>query len=441
MLSNVIDKVISITSPRALDLALKALPRPVFDWKKRAAFQYVVRYAYKHSEFYRKKFDELKINPRKIKVPSDLGNFYTTPSDIVEHAEEFLCRRPHIVFESSGTTGRNKRVYFTHDELGEIGALNALGFAMWGVKPEDRVVNAFDFCIWIPGMVAHKGLEKSQNFCMAAGKVDPIEVYKRIPVYKFNVIMGEPTWLIKLTEIAEANGSPHPLKFIITGAENMPEAARPWMEKTWHGAKVLMSYASVESGGAIGAEILPDCGGYHIDENGFFVEIANAGEDGYGEVVFTTLGRRTMPLIRYKNNDISKIIEDRCPCGIAYRRLARLQGRADEMVVASGGNLYPLMFEEILKDVKGITSDWQIVFYLRGIKEVLELNFELQSESVSKDAVQAKVFENMKSRYPDLWKNFSIKIFEIEFKYHPPHALRADKRKLLRLVDKRYSSK
>jgi len=272
---------------------------------------------------------------------------------------------------------------------------------------------------------------------MAAGKVDPIEVYKRIPVYNFNIIMGEPTWLIKLTEIAEKNGS-YPLKMIIGSAEAMPDAARPWMEKVWQGAQVRMVYGSVESAGTIAFEAFSVCDGYHIDETNFLVEIADPGEDGYGEVIFTTLGRMTMPHIRYRNRDISRIIEEKCICGLPYRRLAKIRGRVDELVVASGGNLYPLMFEEILKDVEGISSDWQIIFKLHGIKEIMEINLELQ-EGHSKKAIQEKVFSNMQSRYPDLWKNYGLGIFEIEFFYHAPHSLRADKRKLLRLVDKRHT--
>ena len=158
----------------------------------------------------------------------------------------------------------------------------------------------------------------------------------------------------------------------------MPDAARPWMSRVWQGATVRMVYASVESAGILAFEPFGGCEGYHIDENNFFVEIADPDKDGYGDVVFTTLSRRTMPLIRYKNRDVSKLVEEKCACGLAYRRLAKMRGRTDELVVASGGNLYPLMFEEILKDVEGITSDWQIVFRLRGIKEIMEFNLELR---------------------------------------------------------------
>ena len=435
MLTTLIDNAISSGSPRFLSRFYKSVPRPLIDWMSGSCFRYMVKYAYKNSSFYRKKFDSLKIDPNKVRKPSDLGDFYTTTKDVVEMSEEFLCRKPQLVFESSGTTGRNKRVYFTQDEFDFIGKLNAAGFYIWGFNKNDRIMNAFEFAIWIPGMITQRGIEKSGIFGIAAGKIEPMEAYRRIPIYNINIIIGEPTWLIKLTELAEKHGS-YPLKMIIGGAEAMPEAARPWMEKVWQGAKVKMVYASVESGGAIAFEYSDECGGYHINENDFLVEIADADKDGYGEVVFTTLSRSTMPLIRYRNRDISKIIEEKCPCGLPYKRLAAMRGRADEMVVASGGNLYPLMFEAIFKDISQITSDWQIVFRLHGIKEVMEFNLELK-EPGAENMVKEKVFSNMKSKYPDLWKNLSLAIFETDFVFHVPGTIRAA-RKIIRLVDKRY---
>jgi phenylacetate-CoA ligase len=147
-----------------------------------------------------------------------------------------------------------------------------------------------------------------------------------------------------------------------------------------------------------------------------------------------------MPIIRYRNRDISRLVSTPCACGMPYRRLERMRGRADELIVASGGNLYPLMFENILKDIEALTTDWQIVFKLRGIKEVMEFNLELR-EGCSKEETEKRIFENIKNRYPDLWKNFAIAIFQMEFIYHKPGCLRADKRKLLRMVDKRFAGR
>lgn len=430
--NGLINKILSKTSPLILSRLIRHVPRSVIDWKSSTAFNDTVRYAYRNSAFYKRKFDSLGIDPSKIKSPLDLGTFYTTPRDIIEHAEDFLCQKAQIVFESSGTTGRNKRIYFSQDELEAIGHFDAAGLFMGGLTKTDRCVNAFDFCIWIPGMITQKVLENAGVFCMAAGKIDPMEVYKRIPVYNFNIIFGEPTWLIKLTEIAQKQG-PYPLKLMIASAEPLPQKARAWMEKVWHPCRVRMGYANVESGGIIAFEMEDACGNYHINENDFLLETADVGEDGYGELVLTTLTRFTMPLIRYKNGDISRIIKEPCPCGLHFHRLAGIRGRADEMVIAAGGNLYPLMFEEIFNGISGITTDWQVVIKHNGIKEVMEFNLELEDYALEHD-LKEKIFSNIKAQYPDIWKNMSLGIFSVEFKFHPPLTLRTA-RKLIRLRD------
>ncbi|MCM8791068.1 MAG: AMP-binding protein [Candidatus Omnitrophica bacterium] len=434
MLARFFDDITLNFSPWFSAGLARKIPRSVYDWKRAELFRYTVRYAYRHSKFYRKKFDLLGIDPRKVKTPSDLGDFFTTPEDVISGAEDFLCRRPQIVFESSGTTGKNKRIYYSYDEIDRIGKYNAAGLALGGVTHDDRIVNAFDFCIWIPGLISHKGLEKGCFFELAAGKIDPAEVYKRIGVYNITVLMGEPTWLIKLTEIAEKKGS-YPLKFIIAGAEHMPEGARAWMEEVWKPARVRMVYGTVEAGGILGFEAFEECKAYHVDENNFYLEIADPDREGYGEIAYTTLGRTTMPLIRYKNRDISRLSDKICECGLPYRKLERLRGRSDEMVVASGGNLYPLMFEDVLKGVDCVTTDWQVVIKSRGMKEVMELNLEVRN-GCADETLRERVFSRIKSCYPDLWKNYSLGTFEIEFVRHPAGSLRAG-RKLLRLVDRR----
>lgn len=435
MLINLLDRIIADSKPGSLALMLKAAPRGVLDKKKELSFRATVRYAYKNSPFYKKKFDSLGIDPASIRRPEDLGDFFTTTQDIIDNAEQFLCRAPHVVFESSGTTGKNKRVYFTQDELTHIGKMNAAGMILGGITKDDRLVNAFDFAIWIPGMVTQRGLDHLGALHIIAGKVDPVEIYRRIPTYGINVVLGEPTWLIKLTELAR-NDKSYPMKMFIAGGEDMPEAAKPWMKKVWQGVDVRMVYASVESGGIMAFEPFGECGDYHINENDFYMEISNPGPDGYGEVVFTTLSRFTMPLIRYKNRDVSKIIDTPCSCGLPVRKLAKMRGRTDEMVITAAGNLYPLMFENIFKTIDGITLDWQVVFKLRGIKEVMEINLELKDTS-AKDDIKDKVLSRIKDLYPDIWKNLEIGIFDMDFVFRQAGDLRKS-RKLIRIIDKRY---
>jgi phenylacetate-CoA ligase len=397
-------------------------------------FRRTVRWAGTRSEFYKRAFRERGIDPHRVRTPADLGDFYTTPDDLSARPEEFICDRPAIVFESSGTSGKNKRVFYGREEWEQIGRTVAGGFRLMGIGPEDRVANAFDFSIWIPGMLCHYGLMAGGTFCQAFGKVDPSEVYHRLRDHRLNVVMGEPTWLIRLTEIAEREG-PVPLKVIMGGAEEMPVDAIAWMERVWSPAKVKMCYASVEMAMSIGFQPCPNQSGYHVDHQDFLPEIIEQDSEGYGEMVFTTLSRKVMPLIRYRTRDVTRMTPGGCACGLAAPHISRIRGRRDELVVASGGNLYPLMFERIIRAVAGVTYDWQVVFRLEGIREVMELHVETARTDLK--LVDAELRAAASEQYPDLMKNLALGIFDMRVMCHAPGEVRA-KRKLKRLVDLRH---
>jgi len=437
MLSKIVDRFIEGLSPANMAKLARLTPPSVMRRMAEKHFRQTVRWAAERSPFYKRAFAERGLNPAKIRVPADLGDFYTTPDDIVAHAEEFVCAPPSIVFESSGTTGRNKRVYYSNAELHRIGLTTAAGLAMLGITAEDRIANAFDFNIWIPGMVAHYGLMATGAFSLAFGKVDPIEVYRRIEQYKFTVVLGEPTWLIRLTELAEKHGA-MPLRFLVGSAEEMPPDAVRWMEEIWKPARVVMSYGSVEIGGAIGFQPCLQIDGYHMDNIDYLTEIIEPDAEGYGEIVFTTLGRRVMPLIHYRTRDIARFITEPCACGSKLPCMSKIRGRRDELVVASGGNLYPLMFQNILEPLPELTHDWQVVFKLEGVREIMEIHVETTNGATA-EALDGHLRKEITDQYPDLMKNLALGIFQMRLFVHRPGQLRVS-RKLKRLVDLRYSN-
>jgi phenylacetate-CoA ligase len=434
MLLHLADKFFNNASPEMMALFYRKTPRNLAHRFALHRFQKTVRWAAAHSPFYRAAFAERGIVASRVRTPAELGDFYTTPDDIVRDAESFICRPPNIVFESSGTSGKNKQVYYGKDELESIGKVFASGFRLMGVTRQDRVANAFDFNIWIPGLVCHYGLMAAGNFCQAFGKVDPVEVYRRLKQNRFTVVMGEPTWLIRLTQLAEQDGGGQ-LRYLIGGAEEMPADAIPWMRKVWNGATVKMSYASVEMASAIAFQPCDNHEGYHLDTVDFLPEIVEKDDDGYGELVYTTLSRRTMPLIRYRSRDVARIESNPCRCGLPAPRLSKLRGRRDELVVASGGNLYPLMFEQILAPIRGLTHDWQIIFKLEGIREILEINVE--STRTDFEELEAEIHASAAKLYPDLMKNLAIGIFDMRLVVNPPATVRTA-RKLKRMVDRRF---
>jgi phenylacetate-CoA ligase len=433
MFTKLIDKFAGSVSPATIAHLFRTTPPWLNDRMSLDRFRRTVRWAGQRSAFYKKAFAARGIDPYAVRTPADLRDFYTTPDDVAAHAEEFVCGDPAIVFESSGTSGRNKRIYYGRAELEMMGQSMAAGLKMMGVTPGDRVANAFDFSIWIPGMLGHLSLMHSKNFCLDFGKVDPVEVYRRLKPYNFNVVMGEPTWLIRLTELAERDGGGN-LKLMIGGAEEMPAEAVAWIKKVWNGCTVKMCYGTVEQGISMGFQPCDHHDGYHLDNSDFLQEIIEPDASGYGELVFTTLRRTVMPLIRYRSRDVTRFMPP-CPCGLRVPKIEKLRGRRDELIVASGGNLYPLMFEEILRPIPGLGLDFQVIFKLEGVREIVEINVETTRGD------DEKILEEIKASatdlYPDFIKNLMLGIFQMRVRTRTPGTIRTA-RKLKRLIDRRH---
>jgi len=426
--------MLRLPTPWAVSM-INALPSSWQDRKRKNDLKTSLRLAATRSKFYREKFRSVNAGLGQIQSPGDLGRFFTTADDLLNvPSEDFLCASPQLAFETAGTSGRNKRLFYDYEEFEKAARRASISFYLCGVRPEDRILNAYDFSFWFPGYFLARVLPYTGAFSITVGKIEPVEVYRRMEGYRFTVMLGEPTWMVQLTELAEAKGRAYPLKLIVGSGEMLTERARAWIEKTWQ-ATFLMAYASVDAGTAIGLEC-HEKQGYHINDAELWVEIVDPDEEGYGEVVFTTLSRTTMPLIRYRTKDIARFIHEPCPCGRPGWRLSKIIGRADEMVVFGGGNIHPSFFEVIFKEIPEITEDWQVAVRHREVKEILEFRVELKEDSQPTEPVALKVKSAIEARYPDMWRNYVKGMFDIDFAYATRNTLRQT-RKLRRLVDER----
>ncbi len=411
------------------------LPAWIFPAIRRNKFQALMRYVSTRSPFYMRRFKELGINAAAVKTPEDLGDFFTTAQDLRENpVEDFLCGRPELGFETTGTTATtSKRVYFSRSEAADMGRDGALGLYNLGLRPEDRVVDAFDYSFWNAPFTLRASLDRLGCFHVTAAKIPPTEFYDRVKPYAFNVMFVEPSWLVVLTEIARVRGT-WPVKFFYVGGENMSEETRHYVEKVWN-TKVYIGYGQTESFGQVGTEC-PAQHGYHVDDLNLYCEILDKGEDGFGELAYTTLSRLVMPLIRYRSTDITRFLDEPCPCTIkATRRLAKIRGRSDEMVNCGMGNLSPWFFEQLLEALPAITSDWQVGVLRTGNRDTIEFRLELREGSTAEDVTE-QVKQRVKERIPDSWRNYTLGLFEFGFRFVTPGSLRTG-RKLRRLVDER----
>ena len=326
----------------------RTVPRPIIRRLQAEGFREVFRYAARRQKFLARKLREAGIDPARVRGPEDLGHVFTTADDLLGlPPEDFLCREPQAVFETTGTSGAPKRTYFSYEELEAAAHHEGAALYQNGVRPGDRVVCAFDAGYWISSWVTFLACKKMGVFCSAVGKPQPKDFYPRLGLYSYNVIVADPTWLVSLSEIAEKQGA-FPVKLIMAAGDRMTDVYRHYVQDVWK-APVILAYGSTEAGGGLGMECR-ERDGYHVDEFDFLLEIAEPDAEGYGELVMTTLARRTMPLIRYRVRDVTRFIDEPCPCGVTLRRISRIKGRRDEMVVMGAGNMHPEIFERVLHD-------------------------------------------------------------------------------------------
>ena len=412
---------------------LNNVPASVIAALQRARFRQTIRVAAARSPFYREQFQRRGIDVRRIEHPSELGDFYTTGEDLRARAEDFIIGRAGTAFETTGTSSPvPKRVFFSQREIEEMGHASAIGLAALGLRRTDKVLSAFDCSFWVSPAVLRSALRYTGCFHVEAGKIDPLEFYERASFYRPNVIFGEPSWIMRLSAIVAQRGG-WAVKFLFAGGENIAETARATVEETWK-APLYLNYGQTESFGAIGIECREKTG-YHCNDVDFIFEIADRDETGCGELVYTTLTRDVMPLIRYRSADLTQLIGGPCACGFFPRRIAKIRARTDEMVVCGMGNIGPWVFEEILCGVNGSAPEWQAVVKHGEGRDLVELHLETDSPS-QVDEMETIVMRHLRERFPDFWKNHEMKLYDLRLTTSLPGTLR-NARKLRRVVDQR----
>lgn len=428
-----LERVLLKTDPRWAAQLLGELPQSAFDALQRTRFRHTLRYAAKRSPFYREEFRRRGINVERVEHPSELGDFYTTGEDLRSYgAQAFLARRPDTAFETTGTTSPvPKRVFFSNRELKETGRASSAALYLLGLRREDTVLSAFDCSFWVSPAVVRTALQYLGCFHTEAGKIEPLEFYQRALGYRPTVIFGEPSWIARLSEIAETRER-WPIKFLVAGGENITEQTRRDVERVWD-APLYLNYGQTESFGSLGIECREQTG-YHRNDLHFIYEIdVDAGAEG--ELVYTTLARDVMPLIRYRSTDVTRLVDNPCPCGLFAKRIAKIRGRADEMVVCGMGNVGPWVFAEILRGVPGACDDWQALIRHEERRDVVELRIEVDSFVRLAD-IELTVLAHLRERFPDFWRNLEMKLYESRVTTVPRGSLRRG-RKLRRVIDER----
>lgn len=430
-----IEQAVLHMEPRRAARFINSLPSWAVADLQRARFRRTLRLVSERSPFYRKEFKRRGIDVRRIERPSQLGDFFTTGEDLRTHGPEaFLTGRADTAFETTGTTSPvPKRVLFSNRELVAMGRCSAIALYHLGIRSQDKILSAYDSSFWVSPVVLKMAVQFLKCFHVEAGKISPAEFYERALAYRPNLIFGEPSWLIRLSEIA-AKRDKWPIKLLFGGGENMTEEARSYVEGVWQ-APLYLSYGQTESFGTLGAECKYKAG-YHRNDLFFTFETPDVGPDGYGELVYTTLMRDVMPLIRYRSSDVTRLIDEPCSCGLFVRRLAKVRSRCDEMVVCGMGNVGPWVFEELLNNVTGISDEWQVGINHREGHDIVELRIELTDGLARKD-VEDLVLARLRRHFTDFSRNLDMRLYDLRVVAVEPGTVRGGSRKIKRVIDER----
>ena len=334
-----------------------------------------VRQAYKNIPFYRDYFSKLKLGPGDITSLEDIRKLpFTSREDLRENypfgmlavAKEQVVR----LHTSSGTTGKPKAIFFSKKDVDRAAELIARCLIMTGVKKDDVLQNMMTYGLFTGALVMHYGAEKVGVLVIPAGPGNTKRQIALMQDFKTTTLHLTPSYALYLASVMHNEGLDPQKDFFLRraylGSEPYSEETRKKIEKFFH-IDVFNSYGLSEMNGPGVAFECGEKNGMHLWEDNFIMEIINpdTGEEipegEKGELVLTTLCREAMPILRYRTRDITMIIPGKCRCGRTHRRISRIIGRTDDMIIVRGVNIFPQQIERVLMGIKAVAQNYQIV--------------------------------------------------------------------------------
>ena len=361
----------------------------------------LVRRAYESVPFYRAKFEAKGVKPEDIRGIEDIAKLpFTLKPEFREQYPfgMFAVPRREIVriHASSGTTGKPTVVGYTKADIENWAECAARSLGCGGATAEDTVQVAYGYGLFTGGLGMHYGAERlgAAALPMSSGNTE-----KQIMLMKdfgVTVLCCTPSYALQIAEVAKQMGEDLrklPLKSGHFGAEPWTEAMRKHIEEAFP-LKALDIYGLSELAGPGVANECLEQRGLHVFEDHFYPEIIDpeTGDplpDGQkGELVFTCLTKQGVPLIRYRTRDITMILDEGpCPCGRTSRKIARLMGRTDDMLIIRGVNVFPSQVEDVLVRIEGVQPQYLIVVDRQGNLDTMEIKVEV-TEALFSDEVK-----------------------------------------------------
>lgn len=355
----------------------------------------VVNRVYHNVEFYRRRMQEAGIEPGDIRGIEDLSKLpYTTKNDLRDTYPFGLFAAPQSeivrVHASSGTTGKATVVGYTRKDIDIWAECVARALTQAGITRGDTIQVAYGYGLFTGGLGAHYGAEHLGATVVPMSTGNTKKLTTMMKDFGVTAIACTPSYLLHIAETLEANGDiPNiKLKAAICGAEPWTEQMRLQIEEKLH----IHAYDIYGLSEVMGPGVACDCEyhkGLHIYEDHFLPEIIDpktlqpVGEGETGELVFTTLTKEGLPLIRYRTKDLTSIDYSKCECGRTLARISRFKGRSDDMLIIRGVNVFPSQVEAALLEMSGTTPHYLMIVDRVNNLDTLEVQVEVEERFFS----------------------------------------------------------
>jgi phenylacetate-CoA ligase len=344
-------------------------------------------HAYENSPVYRRKFDEAGVHPGEVKTLADLSRFpFTSKKDLRDNYPFGMFAVPQEqvsrIHASSGTTGKPTVVGYTARDIDTWANVVARSIRAAGARRGDKVHISYGYGLFTGGLGAHYGAERAGLTVIPFGGGQTEKQVQLIQDFRPDIIMVTPSYMLSIADELERQGidpTETSLRIGIFGAEPWTNDMRSAIEKRMGIDAVDIYGLSEVMGPGVASECAETKDGPTIWEDHFYPEIIDpeTGEvlpDGeLGELVFTSLTKEAMPIIRYRTRDLTRLLPGTAR---TMRRMEKITGRSDDMMIVRGVNVFPTQIEELLLKQRALAPHYQIVLTKEGPLDVLTLNVE-----------------------------------------------------------------
>jgi phenylacetate-CoA ligase len=345
---------------------------------------------YMNVPFYRKKFDEAGIDPDEFRSLEDLRKLpFTTKNDLRDSYPYGLfavpLREVVRIHASSGTTGMSTVVGYTKNDLKTWSDLVARVLTAGGITKDDVVQIAFGYGLFTGGFGLHYGAERVGASVIPMSSGNTARQIKIMQDFRTTALICTPSYALLIADAMVEMGiniNSLSLRHGLFGAEPWSEAMREEIQRKLKITATDNYGLSEVMGPGVAGECL-ERNGLHINEDHFLVEVINpdtlepVAPGEIGELVITTLTKEAFPVIRFRTRDLTRLMPEPCPCGRTFRRMHRVMGRTDDMLIIKGVNVFPSQIESVLFDVEGIEPHYQIVVDRKGALDDVTVKVEV----------------------------------------------------------------